>query len=268
MTLIQKMKKISIRGITITLDELPGEKELIVFIHGVGADRTSWKFQLPYFNSLGFHVVALDMRGSGDSDARDTSGKLLQITLTEFAKDVDAMIKELGYRKAHWIGNSMGGVIILEAFQLGLDSIDKIVLGNTFAKHPDSEVILPRAARALKSKTLLEFAHERIPLVYKPDIDSETLEEGIYAMARKDSEAYLASWQATWSPDMRSILSKIKNPALIISGSLDNITPTTLSEELHRDIAGSELIVIEGAGHIAHADQPEEYNTAVKEFLC
>jgi 3-oxoadipate enol-lactonase len=261
------MKKVSVRGINIALDELRGDKGLILFIHGVGADRTSWKFQLPYFNSLGYHVAAIDMRGSGDSNARDASGKLLPINLAEFAKDIDAVIKEFGYTKAHWVGNSMGGVIILEAIRLGLDSLDKIILGNTFAKHTDSEAILPRAATALQSKTLPEFARERIPLVYKPDIDKETLEEGIHAMARKDPEAYLASWQATWSPDLRSLLPKITNPTLIIAGSLDKITPVVLSEELHRNIPNSKLTVIEGAGHIAHADEPEKYNKIVKNFL-
>ncbi len=260
-------KKISVRGIRIALDLLPGEKELIVFIHGVGADRTSWKFQCEYFNSLGYNVAAIDMRGSGDSDARDTNGNVLPISLTEYAKDVDALIKELGFTKAHWVGNSMGGVVILEALRLKLASLDKIVLGNTFAKHPDSAAILPRAAAALEIRSLPEFAKERIPLVYKPTIDSITLEEGIHAMARKDTEAYLASWQATWSPDLREVLPTITQPTLIIAGSLDKITPPSLSEELHREIAGSKYVLIDGAGHIAHADQPEKYNDVVRAFL-
>jgi pimeloyl-ACP methyl ester carboxylesterase len=256
-----------VRNINIALDFLKGEKELIVFLHGVGADRTSWKYQLRYFNSLGFSVASIDMRGSGDSDARDKDGNVLPISLKEFALDVDAIITELGYEKAHWVGNSMGGVIILQAIELGLTTLDTIVLGNTFAYHTDKDVILPRAKAALETKTLPEFAKERIPLVYTPGIDEETLDEAIFAMGRKDKEAYLASWQATWSPDFRNILSSIQSKTLIISGSIDMITPVALSEELALGIAGSKHICIEGAGHIAHADQPEEYNKIVKEFL-
>ncbi|HEY6172432.1 MAG TPA: alpha/beta hydrolase [Candidatus Kapabacteria bacterium] len=256
-----------VRNISIALDFLKGEKELIVFLHGVGADRTSWKYQLKYFNSLGYSVAAIDMRGSGDSDARDKDGNVLPISLKEFALDVDAVIKELGYQKAHWVGNSKGGVIILQAIELGLTTLDKIVLGNTFAYHTDKDVILPRAQAALETKTLPEFAKERIPLVFKPDIDKETLGEAIYAMARKDKDAYLASWQATWSPDFRSLLGSIKNETLVISGSIDKITPVALSDELAAGITGSKHVCIEGAGHIAHADQPEDYNKAVKDFL-
>lgn len=255
------------RNINIACDFLKGEKELIVFLHGVGADRTSWKYQMPYFHSLGYSVAAIDMRGSGDSQARDTSGELLPISLKEFALDVDALITELGYNKAHWVGNSMGGVIILQAIDLGLTTLEKIVLGNTFAHHPESAAILPRAKTALETKSLPEFAKERIPLVYKPDIEKDILEEAIYAMARKDKDAYLASWQATWSPDFRAMLGSVTNTTLIVSGAIDTITPQALSEELAAGITGSRHVCIEGAGHIAHADQPEAYNTVVEEFL-
>lgn len=261
------MRSLPVRGINLTLDYFEAGQELIVFIHGVGADRTSWKYQPDFFTQHGYSVAALDMRGSGDSDSRDVHGLVLPISLEEFARDVDAAVQELGFRKAHWIGNSMGGVIILEAISLGLSTLDKIALCNTFAYHPAQKEILPRASAALKTRSLAEFAQERIPLVYKPDIDSATLEEGIKAMARKDPEAYLASWRATWSPDFRSMLSSIDQPTLIISGTLDQITPTALSTELAAGIANAKHVNIGGAGHLAHADQPVEFNNILLEFL-
>lgn len=256
-----------IRDIHLALDYYEAGKELIIFIHGVGADRKSWKHQPEFFASHGYSVAALDMRGSGDSDARDANGIVLPINLEEFARDTDAAIKELGFEKAHWAGNSMGGVIILEAIRLGLTTLEKIALCNTFAYHPAQKEILPRASAALKTKSLAEFAKERIPLVYKPDIDKATLEEGIAAMARKDPEAYLASWRATWSTDFRSMLGAITNPALIISGTLDQITPTPLSNELAAGITNSKHVNIGDAGHLAHADQPDEFNKILLEFL-
>ncbi|MFI5262968.1 MAG: alpha/beta fold hydrolase [Candidatus Kapaibacterium sp.] len=261
------MEVLEVRGIHIAADIHRNSGELIVFIHGVGADRTAWKHQLPFFHEKGYSVAALDMRGSGDSDARDKHGNILPISLGEFALDVDAVIRELGYSKAHWVGNSMGGVIILEALQQGLPSLDKIALCNTFAFHPDREQILPRAAAALKIKSLADFAQERIPLVLRPDIDRESLDEAIFAMARKDPEAYLASWQATWSPDYRPMLPGITHPALVVSGSLDMITPVKLSEELASGISKAQHITIEGAGHISNLDMRDEFNKLLLNFL-
>ena len=261
------MERIPVRGINIAADVFREKGDLIAFIHGVGADRTSWKYQLPYFHSLGYSVAALDMRGSGDSDARDAKGTLLPISLAEFAKDTDAVIHSLGYNTAHWVGNSMGGVIILEAIRLGLSSLNKIALCNTFAYYPDHAVTLPRAAAALAVKTLPEFSAERIPLVLRPDIDKPTLDEAIYAMARKDKDAYLASWKATWSPDFRGMLSSVKQKTLVVSGSLDKITPVPLSEELVNNIPGAKHVTIEGAGHISNLDKPEEFNKILRDFL-
>ena len=261
------MEILTIRGTHLAADYLKNKGELIVFLHGVGADRTAWKYQLLFFHERGYSVAALDMRGSGDSDARDENGNLLPINLSEFALDVDAVIREIGYKKAHWVGNSMGGVIILEALHQHISSLDKIALCNTFAFHPNKDQILPRADAALKIKSLPDFAKERIPFALRPDIDSETLNEAIHAMARKDPAAYLAAWQATWSPDYRGMLSEIKNPTLVVSGSLDSITPKILSDELAANIPGAKHIHLDGAGHISNLDKVEDFNRLLLEFL-
>jgi pimeloyl-ACP methyl ester carboxylesterase len=261
------MELLNVRGITIAATVQGTGDELIVLLHGVGADRSCWKYQLRFFSEQGYKVAAIDMRGTGDSQARSDGGEVLKIDRAEFAKDVDAVINGLGFSKAHWVGNSMGGVIILEAIAQGLFSIDKIVLSNTFAKHPESANILPRPAKALATKSLAEFASERIPMTLRADIDKETLDEAIYAMSRKDVEAYLATWRATWSPDRRDLLSSVKHRTLVIGSDKDMITPLPLSQELADGIPGARLAVIKDAGHIPSLDRPEQFNQIVLEFL-
>jgi 3-oxoadipate enol-lactonase len=258
---------IPVRGIEIAADIRGKGEELIVFLHGVGADKSCWKYQLEFFSSHGYHVAALDMRGTGDSQARDDQGEVLKIDREEFARDVDAVVKALGYENAHWVGNSMGGVVILEAVAQQLSTIGRIVLSNTFAKHPASKEILPRPAKALSSKSLEQFAKERIPLTLREDIDRETLDEAVYAMARKDVEAYLATWRATWSPDRRALLPSITKRTLVIGSDKDTITPLALSEELASNIPGANLAVISDAGHIPSLDRPEQFNPIVLDFL-
>ena len=58
----------TIRGVSLAFEWIDNGGELIVFIHGVGADRTSWEPQVKFFSQLGYSVAAIDMRGSGDSD--------------------------------------------------------------------------------------------------------------------------------------------------------------------------------------------------------
>lgn len=257
----------TIRGIDLAFDYAGNGKELIVFIHGVGADRTSWVPQINHFSEIGYSVAAIDMRGSGISQSRDENGLAIPITISDFATDVSELIRSLGFEKAHWIGNSMGGVIILEAWKQKVSTISKAVLCNTFAKHPDSAQILPRPANALKTKSLAEFAKERIPFAHCPDIDSESLQRSIQAMATKDVETYLLSWRETWSHDYRSILPSVDCESLVITSSLDKITPPALGKEIAGMIPNAKYYEIANASHLSNLDQPEEFNRIVTDFL-
>ncbi len=256
-----------IRGIKLAFEWVDNGNELIVFLHGVGADRTNWEPQITFFSQQGYSVAAIDMRGSGLSQSRQENGIALPITIADFASDVHELILSLGFKHAHWVGNSMGGVIIMEAFRQQFPSIGKAVLCNTFAKHPDSALILPRPANALKIKSLSEFAAERIPLAHKPDIAPAILESSICAMAMKDVETYLLSWRETWSHDYRRILPEVRIPSLIITGSLDKITPSALGLEIAGLIPNAEYHEIQNASHLSNLDQPEEFNRVVAEFL-
>jgi 3-oxoadipate enol-lactonase len=257
----------TIRGVKLAFDYVDNDGALIVFLHGVGADRTGWEPQVAYFSQQGYSVAAIDMRGSGASQARDANGLALPITIADFAADVHELILALGFERAHWVGNSMGGVIIMEAFRQQLPTISKAVLTNTFAKHPDSQMILPRPTNALKTKSLAEFAAERIPFAHRPDISPEILETSIRAMATKDVETYLLSWRETWSQDYRDILPNIRVPSLVITGSLDKITPPALGLEIAGLIPNAEYFEIQNASHLSNLDQPEEFNRVVLEFL-
>jgi len=257
----------TIRGAKIAFERAGNGEELIVFIHGVGADKTGWAPQVAYFSQMGYSVAAIDMRGTGESQSRDESGLAVPITMADFASDVNALILDLGFEKAHWVGNSKGGVVIMEAVRQKFSTIAKAVLSNTFAKHPDSTQILPRPAQALKTKSLTEFAAERIPFAHRTDISPEILNNSIRAMATKDVETYLLSWRETWSHDYRDILPSVSVPALVITGSLDKITPPSLGLEIANLIPNAKYHEIENASHLSNLDQPGEFNRVVGEFL-
>src|SRR5581483_10818615 len=222
----------SIRGVTLGFEWIDNDGELIVFLHGVGADRTSWEPQVRFFSQLGYSVAAVDMRGTGESQARDERGIAVPISIADFAADVQELILELGFEGAHWVGNSMGGVIVMEALTARFPSVRHVVLSNTFAHFPDFHVLLPRPAQALRTKSLEAFAKERIPAAHRPDIDPKTLEASVRAMASKDVETYLASWRETWSHDYREALKQVRCQALVLTGSLDKLTPPALGLEI------------------------------------
>ena len=257
----------NIRDVKLAFEWVDVGPELIVFLHGVGADRTAWSPQIEFFSQLGYSIASVDMRGSGQSQARYESGLAVPISISEFARDIDALVLDLGFDRAHWVGNSMGGVIIMEALAQNVTTIAKAVFCNTFAFHPQSKEILPRPARALKQQSLKDLSKVRIPAALRPDIDPDTLEACIQAMAEKDVETSLLSWRTTWSNDYRTKLPSVNLPSLVVTGSLDSITPPALGEEIAQLIPNAKYHLIEGAGHISNLDQPEEFNRVLLEFL-
>lgn len=67
--------------------------------------------------------------------------------------------------------------------------------------------------------------------------------------------------------DVMTELAKLQLPTLIIVGSDDRLTPLKYSQYLQAHISASELVVIEGAGHLAMAEQPDRVNAAIQKFL-
>ena len=68
-------------------------------------------------------------------------------------------------------------------------------------------------------------------------------------------------------PDSTPLLSTIHVPTLIIVGDEDTVTPRAAAEDLHRGIAGSELVVISAAGHVTNLENPVAFDAAVGAFL-
>jgi pimeloyl-ACP methyl ester carboxylesterase len=67
--------------------------------------------------------------------------------------------------------------------------------------------------------------------------------------------------------DNTSLLSQISCPALILVGQEDPITPVQDSEKMHREIAGSRLVVIENAAHVSNLERTEQFNEELTRFL-
>lgn len=86
-------------------------------------------------------------------------------------------------------------------------------------------------------------------------------------LLRTPREVTLADYQACDRFDIMERVGEINVPTLCIVGALDKMTPLKYSEYLHTAIDGSQLEVIEGAGHMLSIEKSEEYNRSVALFL-
>lgn len=242
--------------------------ELVVFLHAVGGDHSSWYHQMEALGER-YTCVAYDLRGHGRSafDIEDTIVREA-ISISAFAKDTIALIEHLGYRRAHLVGLSMGGVIALETFKRRSDLVQSLALANTWAYHPDSEARTAFMTEQLAKMPLADSARMLIPDLFAPETPKEIVERAIQIEGSKNRHVFLASWTSMFQSDYRRMLELIDVPTLLIGGTLDKVMPTDpLLTSIQAAVPMSQLVDIAGAGHFSNLDHPMEFNRALRTHL-
>lgn len=232
--------------------------EPILFLHGVGSDKSVWQPQLEHFRGVR-PAIAVDYPGYGESAFQAGA------TRDDYARAALAVLDTLGHDKAHICGLSLGGVVAIAMHALAPERCRSLVLADTFAVHHDGRGIYDRSIAA--SHDLRALAEGRVDFLLAQPADPAVRAEVVETMAAINPEAYRIGAAAVWLADQRDRIRDIRVPTAVICGALDLVTPPTLSEELAASIPGSEISIIEGAGHLANIERPDDFNGSLDRFL-
>ena len=236
-----------------------GPSTPIVFLHGVGSDKSVWAPQLEHFGRSR-RAIAFDYPGYGESDFKPDA------TRDDFAAFVLAGLDVLGVERAHICGLSLGGVVAIAIHAASPDRCASLILADTFAVHPEGQAIHDRSVDASRSAGMRAIAEQRVSALLAPDTAEPLRADVIETMSAIDPEAYRLGARAVWLADQRERVQAITVPTLVIVGTLDAITPPSLSDELG-DLTGARVERIEGASHLANLDCPDAFNRAVESFI-
>ena len=232
----------------------------IVFLHGVGSDKSVWRPQIEHFGKAR-RAIAFDYPGYGESAAWPNA------TRDDFACAILAAMGALEVGRAHICGLSLGGVVAIAMHAAKPDACASLILADTFAVHPEGAGIFERSTTASRAMGMRELAEARVDMLLGNEARPELRAEVVETMAAIDPEAYRIGAGAVWLADQQERARTIAVPTLILCGSEDRITPAALSEELAKLVPGSQLELIAAAGHLANAEQPAAFNAAIDRFL-
>lgn len=231
----------------------------ILFLHGVGSDKSVWAPQLAYFGR-GCRAVAFDYPGYGESDS------IAGASRDDFALATLTALDALGIERAHICGLSLGGVIAIAVHALAPQRCRSLILADSFAVHPDGRGIFERSVAA--STDLRALAEARVDVLLAQPADPEIRAEVVETMAKIDPAAYRIGAEAVWLADQRDRAAAIRVPTLVLCGSEDKVTPPALSRDLAALIPGARYAEIAGAGHLSNLEQPAAFNRLVEEFIA
>ena len=230
----------------------------ILFLHGVGSDKSVWHPQLDHFGKSRL-AVAIDYPGYGESEFKPGA------TRDDFARAAWAALNALNIDQAHICGLSLGGVVAIAMYHFAPHRCSSLILADTFAVHPDGRAIYERGVAG--SSDLPAMAEARVDTLLGQPADPDVRREVVETMSRIDPAAYRIGAEAVWLADQRERAAEISIPTLIVCGEEDRPTPPDLSRELHEMIQNSRLAMIAGAGHLTNLEKPAEFNALVEGFV-
>ena len=246
----------------------------VVLLHGYPFNRTLWNEQVSALSN-GYRVITPDLRGLGESDAspsEDGAGPRAA-TMNRMAQDVAALLDHLEISRAVIGGLSMGGYVALAFYKQFPSRVRALILADTRAQADTEEGKQTRRQQAEKAlaEGMAGIADSMLPKLLTPDTVSKRPEVvkrvRDMMLKTKPEGAAGALLGMAEREDQTSLLSRISCPTLILVGQEDPITPVPDSEKMHREIAGSRLVVIETAAHVSNLERTEQFNDELTRFL-
>lgn len=264
-----------------------GEGDLVVLLHGFPEFWYSWRYQIPALARY-FKVVVPDLRGYNDSDKPESGYDIDTLTA-----DIQGLIKQLGYVKAHIVGHDWGGAIAWNLAQKFPQSLDRLAILN--APHPQRWLTeiggnfdqlqrswfilacqLPALPEWLIQLNLREFV--------KNIFQNEAIRKGAFtaeltkiyqdALAKPGAlSAALNYYRQLMSPgNLLQTLARspkpVKSPTLVLWGENDSFLSPKFTEGLDKLIqAPFELKLIPQCGHWIQQEVPHLVNRELISFL-
>lgn len=247
--------------------EREGTGPVIIFMHGIGGNRTNWYEQQTVLSNR-FCTIALDARGYGKSD-----DPIETLKFSDFADDLYALLNHLDVKLAHLVGLSMGGMIALDFYGRYPQRVATLTLADSSqgmgaAEEADRQDFLARRLEPLESGlTPADLAPRMIDVLLGPKASDEVRQRLLNSLLAIRTDPYIQALKATVTTDFRRILPNIDVPTLIMVGDEDKVLPPSESQLLADAIPGAELVTIEHAGHLSNIESPDRFNAILGEFL-
>ena len=217
----------------------------------------------------GWRVVAPQLRGvdGGEADPPASS-------IDDYAGDVIDLLDALHVHEAIIGGLSMGGYVTLAMFRHAPRYFLGMVLADTRPQADTPEGVEGRQGmlRLVREQGVAALADEMLPKLLGDAArrDRPDLVEHVRGLVLSNSVQSMGGAIAALMSrqDSTPLLPTIHCPVLILVGDEDRVTPPAVSQDMQRAIAGSELVVVPGAGHLSSLEQPAAFNEALARFLA
>ena len=245
-----------IDGCKVSFRREPGEAPTLVCIHGSADNHHS--YDRLFAELSGVACIAVDSPGRLGSEGPPLA------SVSALAAFVSRFVEAEVEGDYVVVGHSLGGATAIEHAVTTpperLKGLALLATGGRLRVHP---MILQLFEQLAASGT----PAKPTPGLFQPGADLALIEETKEILRQTPPATGLTDWTAANAFDRMQEVTDIRVPALIIAGTADALTPQKYAQYLHAHIPRSELLMLEGAGHMFPMERAAEVAMAIRGFL-
>jgi pimeloyl-ACP methyl ester carboxylesterase len=258
----------------------PVDAPVVLLIHGMVSDSTTWARAAEQLAERGHRVLAPDLLGHGDSD-KPADG----YQLTDFADSLAALLTELGARQVTVVGHSFGGAVAMQLAHDHPDLVRRLVLvsagGLGRRVHPVLRAATLPGAHSLvrfvvNSRTAALYSRPRLhrSLRLSPDAIANLGRAGRGLASPPARTAFFLTLKMAIDPfGQRGSLLELDHvrldlPTLIVWSERDPVVPVAHAHETHAHLLNSTLEIFPGSTHQPHHHSAQRFVQVLSDFIA
>jgi pimeloyl-ACP methyl ester carboxylesterase len=249
-----------------------GRGRPLLLLHGLMAHRGFFQFQASLADQ--FRLIEVDLRGHGASRRPGETPDVAQL-----AGDVAGLCQQLDLQDAIGVGWSLGATVLWHvlsgpaadrfAASVIIDMTPRVLNEGAWQLGLSDEACEARSA-AMKDD-FEAFATGAGYAIFAQPLDARTAPLAAWAgeeFARNDPAAIGALWESLVEQDVRPLLADIAQPTLIVHGAQSGLYGSGTADYLAAALPNARALPFARSGHAPHLEQPELFNTAIREFAA
>jgi pimeloyl-ACP methyl ester carboxylesterase len=242
----------------------------VTFVHGAGGSSSIWYKQIRDFKNQ-YNVLLLDLRGHGNSNSQIKKNFKQKYTFESIANDVLEVIDYLKIEKSHFVGISLGTILIRQLAELHPERVQSMILGGAILKMNFRSQILMRLGNMFKYVLPYLILYQFFAFVIMPKKNHKQSRLLFINEAKKLYQNEFIKWFKLTSeinPLLRWFRQvELNIPTLYIMGEEDYMFLPSVRLVVKNHNKSSKLFVIEQCGHVVNVEQPMVFNKQVLSFI-
>jgi pimeloyl-ACP methyl ester carboxylesterase len=241
----------------------------VTFVHGAGGSSSIWYKQVREFRKH-FNVLLLDLRGHGKSKPSLKDAFNDNYTFDIITDDISEVIEHLKIQKAHFVGISLGTILIRNYAERWSHRVESMVLGGAILKLNFRSQVLMRLGVIFKSIVPYLWLYKFFAFIIMPHSNHRESRLLFVREAKKLCQKEFIKWfklSAEINPLLRLFrATNIKIPTLYVMGGEDYLFLPAV-KKIVQSHENSSLLLIEHCGHVVNVEQPKIFNNLVVNYI-